>query len=122
MIRFLQYIWAAPVSLLGLLLAVVWRGSPLWHKGVLEVYVGQAMWPRWAGGITLGWVILYRNVMPSDKLQIHEREHVRQCMVLGPLSLLLYPLASLCAWVSGGDYYRDNAFEVRARRVAKQTV
>jgi hypothetical protein len=51
-----------------------------------------------------------------DRLLEHEARHVRQCEVFGPLMIILYPMASLWAWVRGKGFYEGNAFEVDARK------
>ncbi len=73
--------------------------------------------PITAAALTLGWVVLY-IAEPTAKRRRHEGAHVVQCLVLGPLAVIAYPLASLWAWARGGDYYRDNVFERMAREAA----
>lgn len=126
MLRLLRYLWALPVTLLGVLVALVSRGSGGTLKrveGVLEVAGG---WPAWAlrrgfpfsgavAAITLGHVVVgvSRNALTSTRA--HERAHVRQFERWGVLLLVLYPLAGLLAWIRGGNPYRDNPFEREAR-------
>ena len=40
-----------------------------------------------------------------------------QCQRWGPIFIPAYLLASLAAWLSGGHYYLDNAFERQARAI-----
>mgnify|MGYP001561330617 CR=1 FL=1 len=118
MILLLQYLWALPMALVGLLLAAIWRGrNPRWEYGYLRFHIPR-MWPRSIAGLTLGWVVFFRTARPHLRLQIHEGVHVQQCLLYGPFVLVLYPLASLLAWLSGGSFYRDNVFELAARRGA----
>lgn len=113
--------WAAPASLLGLLLAALlalaWRGAR-WRRirGTLEIAPrrGHARLPFAA--ITLGHVIVGASTAELTRLRAHERVHVRQFERWGALMLLAYPLASLWVWLRGGKAYWDNPFEREARR------
>lgn len=129
MLRVLLYLWALPVTLLGMLVAFIARGSGgtlLRVDGVLEVAGG---WPAWVlrrglpfcgavAAITLGHVVVGVSLDALTATRGHERAHVRQFERWGVLLLLLYPLAGLLAWVRGGDPYRDNLFEREARAAA----
>jgi len=126
MLRVLLYLWALPVTLLGLLVAVIARssgGTLLRVEGVLEAAGG---WPAWVlrrgfpfsgavAAITLGHVVVGVSLDALTATRAHERAHVRQFERWGVLLLLLYPLAGLLAWVRGGHPYRDNVFECEAR-------
>lgn len=133
----LRYLWAAPVSLLGLLLAATLvlsrgagRGKARWHSGVLEVSGG---FPGWllsrrlpfsgpAAAITLGHVVLAQSSAALARTRRHERVHVAQYERWGALFLLAYPLASLWAGLRGKDPYLDNVFEIEARGENKPVV
>lgn len=124
--RLLVYVWPLPATLIGLLLALLARASGgEWRRvaGVLEASGG---WPArvlraglpFSGrvaAITLGHVVLGDSQSDLDATRVHERAHVRQFERWGGLMLMLYPLASLFAWIRGGDPYRDNRFEREAR-------
>lgn len=126
MLRFGLYLWALPVTLLGVLAVLVARssgGSVHRVDGVLEASGG---WParllRWGfpfsgavAAITLGHVVLGVSADALDATRAHERAHVRQFERWGVLLLVLYPLAGLIAWLRGGHPYRDNVFEREAR-------
>lgn len=126
MLRGLRYLWALPVTLLGMLIALVSRGSggTLQRvEGVLEVAGG---WPAWVlrrgfpfsgavAALTLGHVVVGVSLHALAATRAHERAHVRQFERWGVLLLVLYPLAGLLAWVRGGNPYRDNPFEREAR-------
>ncbi|MGE5319284.1 MAG: hypothetical protein ACM3KD_03815 [Hyphomicrobiaceae bacterium] len=126
MLRVLLYLWALPVTLLGVLVALIARGSGgALHRvdGVLEAAGG---WPAWllrrgfpcsgaVAAITLGHVVVGVSSAALAATRNHERAHVRQFERWGVLLLLLYPLAGLLAWLRGGDPYRDNLFEREAR-------
>jgi hypothetical protein len=67
--------------------------------------------------ITLGRDIwAWRDLGPSELG--HELEHVRQWRRHGLLFPAMYAIASLRALRAGRHWYRDNAFEVAARRAA----
>jgi hypothetical protein len=125
----LGMLWTLPNSLAGLLLGVFGLafGARLrWQAGELAWVVRR--WPWGAGGaMTLGNVILHtgerldrpcptyahrarRCVEPAVSLAAHERAHVYQYMVLGPLFL---PLYLLCGGISA-----RNRFERAADRYA----
>ena len=122
--------WTLPNSLLGLLTALIglaFGARMRWQPGELAVVVHR--WPWGAGGaLTLGNVILHtgerldtacltyahragRGTEPTVSLADHERAHVYQYMVLGPLFL---PLYLLCGGVSV-----RNPFERAADRYAQ---
>ncbi len=127
----LVYLWAAPASLLGLLLATsvllgrgTGRGHASWHSGVLEVSGGL---PGWllarqlpfsgpVAAITLGHVVLAQSSAALVQTRRHERVHVAQYERWGGLFLLAYPLASLWAGLHGKHPYQDNVFEIEARQ------
>jgi hypothetical protein len=131
MLRALLYLWVLPVSLFGLLVALISRssgGTLRWVDGVLEVAGG---WPAWVlrrglpfsgavAAITLGHVVVGVSLDALTATRVHERAHVRQFERWGALMVALYPLAGLLAWVRGGHPYRDNGFE-REARVAEAT-
>ena len=126
MLRIARYLWAFPVTLLGVLIALLARGSggALQRvEGVLEVAGG---WPARAlrrgfpfsgavAALTLGHVVVGVSSSALTATRIHERAHVRQFERWGVLLLVLYPLAGLIAWVRGGHPYRDNLFEREAQ-------
>jgi hypothetical protein len=122
----LRYLWVLPVSLFGVLVALIARssgGTLRWVDGVLEVAGG---WPAWVlrrgfpfsgtvAAITLGHVVAGVSLEALTATRAHERAHVRQFERWGMLMVVLYPLASLLAWVRGGHPYLDNGFEREAR-------
>lgn len=115
MARALTYLWAAPWTLLGLVLSPFFRRRRV-VNGVL-VCTG-AQWPRRLGwrynAITFGHVVL-AVTDTTPELLLHEMVHVRQYERWGPLFIPAYLAASVWARVRGGSAYTDNAFEVAAR-------
>lgn len=123
----LRYVWALPASLVGIVLALLVLasgGRARMHKGVWEASGG---WPGrliacgmpFSGpvaAITFGHVVLGDCDDSLCVTRAHEREHVRQYERWGILFFPAYLVAGLWAWLKGGDPYRDNAFEVAARK------
>lgn len=122
----LRYLWALPVTLLGVLVVVMARssgGSVQKVDGVLESAGG---WPArilrrgfpFSGAVaamTLGHVVVGVSLDALSATRAHERAHVQQFERWGMLLLVLYPLAGLLALLRGGNPYRDNIFELEAR-------
>ena len=126
----LGMLWTLPNTLLGLLLGVA--GWPFgarmrWQRRELALVVRDWPWGK-GGAITLGNVIVHvgaqldtpcqtyaqrarRGVGPCISLAAHERAHVYQYLLFGPLFL---PLYLLCGGVSA-----DNRFERAADRYAQ---
>jgi hypothetical protein len=126
MIRAWVLLWAFPATVLGLLVALIARGSGGRAKpvdGVLEVAGGLPARLLEKGfpfsgpvmAITLGHVVIGRSEQALTQTRLHERAHVRQFERWGGLMLLLYPIAGLWIAMRGLDPYRDNTFERRAR-------
>ena len=121
--------WAAPTTVLGLLLlpAGMWRGQARVVDGVLEVHGPLLAWllihvtlvPGGAAAITLGHIVLGRDHRALESTRAHERVHVRQCETWGPLFVPAYLLASLWAVLRGRHPYLQNWFEVAAYRMAR---
>ncbi|MBY0513174.1 MAG: hypothetical protein K2P78_04590 [Gemmataceae bacterium] len=68
-----------------------------------------------AAAMTLGHVILGRDVECLDDCRDHEQVHVRQAEAWGALFLPAYLAASVWAASRGRHYYLDNWFERDAR-------
>ncbi len=128
----LRYGWAAPNSLIGLGLAglaTLTGGHATVVDGVLEVEGGAVRHllryatplPGGAAAMTLGHVVVGQDAAALDQCRPHERVHVRQAERWGPAFLPAYALASLVAALRGGHFYRDNAFELAARREERPT-
>ena len=129
MLRRLLYLWPLPVTLLGMLIALVARSSGGVVRQVDGVLESAGGWPArvlrrgfpFSGAvaaITLGHVVLGVSLDALTATRAHERAHVRQFERWGILMLVLYPLAGLAAWLRGGHPYRDNVFECEARAAA----
>lgn len=124
--RFARYVWAAPCTLVGLLLvspAFLFGARARVVEGVIEIaaplYEGpgdQTWWPFRA--ITFGHVVIARKTTELELLRAHEHAHVRQYEKWGISFFLAYPAASLWQLLRGGRPYLDNWFEVEARAQA----
>lgn len=120
------YLWAAPVSLAALpvaLLGAATGGRVRIHRGVLEAGGGilgpilTHVVPGFAiGAITLGHVVLGASARELAESRAHERVHVRQYESWGVLFPPLYLSASLLAVARGKGPYEGNVFERRASR------
>lgn len=122
--------WTSPNTVLGLLaggMGLALGARVQWRGHELALAFGRMPWP-WPGALTLGNVILHTGesldvacttyahraglaVEPRVSLADHERAHVYQYMVLGPLFL---PIYLLCGGVSV-----RNPFERAADRYAR---
>ena len=125
----LKYIWASPASAIGVCAACFagLAGAEVKRvSGVLEVSLA----PRSAmlcnavtclpfAAITLGHIVIARNAQQQAALRQHERVHVAQYELWGPLFLLAYPLESLFQLLRGRQPYQDNRFEIAARAACR---
>jgi len=126
--RLARYVWAAPCTAIGLLVAfpaIVAGARVARVDGVLEVAVARQRKPpgKWLRAlpfcaITFGHVVIGVHKSELGRLRAHEHAHVRQYERWGALFLLAYPASSLVQWLRGGRAYHDNRFEVQARREA----
>jgi hypothetical protein len=124
------YAWAAPASLIGLLVALpaLLAGASLRRiDGTLEVAGGRLpLWLRRLPGgidvaaITFGHVILGRDAATLGHCRRHEQVHVRQYERWGLLFFPLYLGSSAWQWLRGRDPYWHNRFEVEAYRLERE--
>ena len=123
------YLWALPTTCAGLLFLPFVRLSGGGYQvvdGVLELYGGivegflrrGTLLEGGASAMTLGHVVLGRDLEALAWSRDHERVHVRQCERWGPLFLPAYVAGSLLAMLRGRRAYRDNPFEVEAYNIA----
>jgi hypothetical protein len=121
-------VWAFPNTLLGLIvgyLGVLLGGRLQRVNGCIEFHGKIVSWLLTrmlpgcgAAAMTLGHTILGQSPEALEITREHEHIHVRQYERWGPFFIPAYFLASLIAWIKGGDPYRDNVFEVEAYRDA----
>ena len=121
---FFRYCWVLPVSCIGILLIpfVIFSGGTVSvAAGVIEVEGGILRFllsrrrPHFTiDALTIGHVIIGQNRESLLRCRNHERVHVRQYELWGPLFPPLYLLSSAAALFRGMDPYRDNRFEREA--------
>ena len=120
----LRVLWALPCSVVGALLgmAIVALGGSarrVDHTIEVALAVEQPHTLVWArqfrfSAITLGHVIVGQSHEALAALRAHERVHVRQYELFGPLFFVAYPGASVWALIRGQCPYRGNHFEKQA--------
>lgn len=124
--QYLAYLWVSPITLIGLLLAIIIRatgGNIVKHGIAWEAHNGCAAKLLWLlnpwmkiYAITLGHIIIAQDQLTATRLRAHEHAHVRQYERWGVVFPFAYVIASIIAVIRGGDAYRDNIFEGQARR------
>lgn len=119
--RALAYLWAAPATAVGALIATSTGGHWGWDREhgcvVVEGATGGSAWLLARMGISanaIGHVVVSRRSPTPPLLLAHEAAHVRQVERLGPLLLPLY----VYWWARHG--YRDNPLEQGARAAARR--
>jgi hypothetical protein len=125
----IRYVWAAPTTALGLVVVLtgLWRARVWVLDGVVEAHGPAFAWllshftlmPGGAAALTLGHVVVARDNWSLESTRAHERVHVRQCELWGPLFVPAYLAASLSATLRGGNFYFDNRFEIEAFHAAR---
>ncbi len=128
--RVIRYLWAAPTTALGIVIAaaaLLTSGTVYLLNGVIEAHGGFAAFflkhitglglKGGAAALTLGHVVIGRDRGALDRTRAHERVHVKQCESWGPFFVPAYLTASAIAWLRGGDAYFDNRFEREAFQI-----
>jgi hypothetical protein len=120
----LAVIWASPYTLLGLCLGFALQGQRQFVDGVVEFHGPRIArflnrLPVAALAITFGHVVLAQTAAGLEITRKHERVHVRQYSLWGPLMGPAYLLCSAYLWLRGKDAYRDNPFEREAFRLGE---
>ena len=125
--RLLRYLWAAPYTVLGLMLGgvgMLFGAKARRHHGVVEIFgggIGQRLArlpePLRFSAMTLGHVILAVDRSALAQLRQHEHVHVRQYERWGPAFVPAYLLSSLLQLLRGRNPYRENHFERQAYAV-----
>lgn len=118
------YLWALPVTLVGLLSALVGWARPFRVAGgaLICCATPKGLWGRFfssSGMAASAWGGVVFLAKESDlaigRLMRHELRHFAQARLLGPLMPLAYGLGSLWAVIRGGNSYADNFLERDAR-------
>ena len=124
MFRALKMLWAAPWSLLGLLIGLLGllSGGHVQRKGRLLEFWGGCVpailrvFPFYSGSpvATFGQVVLGRSDRYLNACRKHQLVHVRQYEQWGLLFVPAYLTCSVAMWFSGKRPYYDNPFEASA--------
>ena len=115
--RWLGYVWTSPNTLIGVVLGLCTFQRPRVAPGWVVVFDRTPRGLTWVMprlhrvAVTVGFVILAAQPV-TGRLELHERQHVRQFAAWGPLFLPVY----LVLAVPFG--YRRHPMEVAARRIA----
>lgn len=119
--RALSYLWAAPATAVGALIAASTGGHARWDRehGCLVVEgatggSGRLLAQMGVSANAIGHVVVSRRSPAPPLLLAHEAAHVRQVERLGPLLLPLY----VYWWARYG--YRDNPLEQGARAAVRR--
>ena len=123
-LEILGFIWALPVTVLGLLLLLVSCGWMAVNRqpGLRFWFMLRFpwWWPERFNAMNMGAVYFFRDWrMVSMRTRAHENEHNRQCRIFGPFILILWPLFFLAAFAYGKPY-RACWLEIMARWKAGQ--
>jgi hypothetical protein len=126
----LGMLWASPWTLFGLFngLVTLLSGGHAQRSGrVLEFWDGWATvflatfpWIKGASAVTFGHVVLARDRRALDSSRRHERVHVRQYEIWGPLFIPAYLACWFWLPLRGKNSYLDNPFEQAAFAVATE--
>ena len=124
-----KYIWTSPASAIGIcatFIASVVGAKIKRVSGVLEVSLAprsgmlcKAVACLPFAAITLGHVVIACSADEQAAHREHERVHVAQYELWGPVFLLAYPLDSLYQLLNGRRPYLDNRFELAARAACR---
>lgn len=132
--RIAGVVWALPLSLVGLLMAlpVLATGGSLQRLPARQFGVPALLVRGRVGDFLLahhpfgamhamavGHVVIADRTAHSRRLLAHELAHVAQAARWGILFPLAYVAASAWARLKGGDIYWDNVFEVAARKAER---
>jgi hypothetical protein len=119
--RLAAVVWSAPMSAVGLVLALTGGRRPRWDTDrrcwvTAGVRGPSAVALRAVGADAnaVGQVVLSHQAHPAKVLLDHEAVHVRQAERLGPLLLPVY------VWFGARYGYRDHPLERAARRGARE--
>jgi len=128
LLTILGYLWAAPVTIMGLflgLLTLLTGGRVQVVQGVVEFWGGIMKWflkhhllAKNAAAMTLGHVIFGQTRDDLDFAREHEHVHVKQFSRWGIFMAPAYIGCSLWLWFRGKNAYYDNPFEKEAYRIA----
>lgn len=123
--KILAVIWAAPTSFVGLLILIAFGGGArvrrtggafeVWGPGIQHMF--ERFSPIGAQAMAIGHIVMGTDPRVLEAVRRHELVHVRQAECLGPFFLPFYLAASAWIYLKGGDWYRENPFEIQAYSV-----
>lgn len=124
LLTILGYLWALPVTLLGLLLGLltlltgghmqIVRGAFEFWGGLMRLFLKHHFLAKNASAMTLGHVIFGQTLEDLTFARDHEHVHVRQFARWGIFMVPAYLGCSLWLWLRGKNPYFDNPFEKEA--------
>lgn len=129
--RLLGIVWASPLTLFGLLLALpvilchghvqLVRGPTLavLTRGPMADYLLRRHPFGAMNAMAIGHVVIAERQGLSSRVLIHELTHVRQAACWGIFFPFAYLASSAWAAIRGRDAYWHNRFEVAARKAEK---
>jgi hypothetical protein len=127
----LGIVWALPLTLLGMLMAlpvllrsgnvrlVRARTPALLFSGPLADYLLEHHPFGAMSAMAIGHIVIAERRSLTARILTHELAHVRQAACWGPLFPFLYFGASCWALLRGEDAYWNNVFEVAARKAER---
>jgi hypothetical protein len=127
----LGILWALPLTLFGVILALpilLWRGKvhvvgtptpALMISGPVADYMLDRHPFGAMCAMAIGHVVIAEKRGLTPQVLTHELAHVRQAACWGILFPIVYLAASAWAALHGQDAYWHNVFEVAARRAEK---
>jgi len=119
------YLWSALNTLIGVLLCVlVYRATDWrWSRGCIECIGGDRIFGK-PGAQTWGAIVIYKDEYQRSRvdLRVHERVHVVQAFIGGPLFMIAYGLTFLWFYLNDPKMgwkvaYYQIPFEVQAYRI-----
>lgn len=135
--RMLGWLWALPITLLGLAYVFVFSlfgwysvvglvdDSLVWQVNENKCPEQlRKLWSGWLGHTVGNVVVLRESIETNPTTFVHEAQHVRQCMRMGIFQPIAYGLCLLFVYwgCPSSNVYYDNPFEIDARRGAGQVV
>lgn len=128
----LGIIWAAPLTMFGLLIAcpvLLVRGHAQVVRGHTVAILVRGPFADWMLGhhpfgamtaMALGHVVIAEKQGLSARVLTHELTHVRQAARWGIVFPFAYLISSAWAAIRGRDAYWHNRFEIAARKAEKR--
>lgn len=122
----LGFFWSIPNTMIGIFMLFLAGGPVVKERyGLLRFRFQPRSWwyfPNEYIGMSWGCINLFRKIPAPDRVLIHEDEHSRQALILGPFQLIFYPLFSFLAALLYGKSYKANWLEMGARDVTGEKV